>query len=484
MSDDIVSSPPQLDGSLPELPHSVYSEMEVLVSLLRNDGNWDLIVGEIGPEDFYDLFHRKVFQAMSYLANGGKRLGLASVSARLQETGEFPSEDLELRLRDIYEYPMMRDIMGSVKTIRAKSMLRELIGTAEAIAHDAYKQDDQTIYEYLGKSEDRIASISESRRFEIDDVDLDRYLKEVREQLDYIREHGQPRRGVLSGFNAIDEVTSGFHKSDLIVIAARPGVGKTTLGLNIAEQVVLNNDAPSRVVFFTLEQPGDQLMFKLVASIAGIDHKKLRTERLTLEDEDRLQSATGQLLESGDLLLIDQASSLTVSDIRMRTRNIERMIGKVDLIVVDYLQLMSSADLNRKSYDNRALEVAQMTRGLKHVAMDLELPLIVMSQLNRKPTERKDNRPQLADLRDSGAIEQDADLVLLMHRDDLAKGDDTGSGLTDLHIAKHRHGPTGRRRLVFDGRHSRFRDFTARDESEFGEDDGGYTPNGDGDPPF
>ena len=202
-------------------------------------------------------------------------------------------------------------------------------------------------------------------------------------------------------------------------------------------------------------------MFKLVASIAGIDHKKLRTERLTLEDEDRLQSATGQLLESGDLLLIDQASSLTVSDIRMRTRNIERMIGKVDLIVVDYLQLMSSADLNRKSYDNRALEVAQMTRGLKHVAMDLELPLIVMSQLNRKPTERKDNRPQLADLRDSGAIEQDADVILFLHREPESDGDqgvprgdqdvddDKDSVVTEIIIGKQRNGPIGEFKLNF-----------------------------------
>ena len=465
MSDELQTPPPQLNGSLPELPNSYYSEVEVLVSLLQKDEGWDAIVGEISAEDFFDPFHRKLFQAMKHLANGGSKIGLPSVSARLQETGDFPSDLLETRLRDIYDYPMMRDIMGSVKFMRAKSMLRELIGTAETIIHEAYKQDEQTVYEFLGKAEDRVANISEHRGFEIEDVHLQRYVDEIRAQLAYIDEHGKPRRGVLSGFSAIDEITSGFHRSDLIVIAARPGVGKTTLGLNIAEQAVLNNEAPLRVVFFTLEQPGEQLLFKLVASIARIDHKKLRTERLTLEDNDRLTSATGQLLESGDRLLIDQASKLTVSDIRSRTRNIERRIGKADLILVDYLQLMSSDDRSRRT-DTRALEVAQITRGLKHIAMDLELPVIVMSQLNRKPTERKNNRPFLADLRDSGAIEQDADMVLLMHRDDMAKGEDNGSGITDLDIAKHRHGPTGRRRLVFDGRYSRFRDFTARDESE------------------
>ena len=462
MPENSVKTQPKLSASLPELPNNLFAEKAALVKILRKDDNWDVIVGEISTEDFFDQFHRRVFEAMNRIADSGKKIGFQSVSATLQEIGAFPSEANEQRLDEIWAYPMMGDIMADIETIRAKSKLRELIGTAETIIHEAYKQDEETVYDFLDSAEDQIANIAENRGFEIDALQIQGYISLVQERLDYIREHGKAQSGVYSGFKAIDDVTRGFNKSDLIVIAARPGVGKTTISLNIAEHVVLKDESPGRVVFFTLEQPGEQLLLKMVASISGIDHNRLRSDRLTLEEETKVQSATGQLLGSGDRLLLDQSSHLTVHEIRSRTKNIERKVGAVDLVIVDYLQLMSTAD-QKRSYDTRTLEVAQMTRGLKHLAMDLKLPVVILSQLNRKSTERKSAMPILADLRDSGAIEQDADLVLLLHREDLAHGEGAPVSVTDVHIAKHRHGPTGRKKLVFDGRFGRFRAYTSDD---------------------
>lgn len=460
-----------------ELPNNHFAEQAALVKLLRHDPNWDLVSGVLAEEHFFHRTHRKIYQAMAHIANAGLRIGYASVGAKLQEMGYLPDEEVEQGLFDIWQFPMMGQIQSDVEVILAKSKLREFIGTAEVLIYNAYREHSEDVGVFLQAAETQIASLGDSRGLDCDRVLLRRHAEKANQGLDYIREHGHSPRGVLSGFEAIDRYTSGFHEADLIILAARPGIGKTTLSLAIAQNAV--RETGKRVLFVSLEQPGEQLYLKLVSSIAEVDHQRLRTVRLTLEEEKRVKSANQKLSKLEDLLLVDDTAGLTVSELRSSIRNYERRIGPIDLVVIDYLQLMSSTDQPRQS-ETRALEVAQITRGLKHLAMDTTLPVIALSQLNRRSTERRDQRPLLSDLRESGSIEQDADLVLLLHGSDSSEGLSNRITMLDIHLAKHRHGPTGHSRLAFDGRHSRFTDVSGyefdRPSSQTESEDGHALP--------
>ncbi|EKE73766.1 replicative DNA helicase, partial [Gallaecimonas xiamenensis] len=392
------------------------------------------------------------FKAMTQLMAKNKPLDLITVSEQmesdkcLEEAGGFAYLGEIAR-----NTPSAANIHAYAEIVRERAVVREMIGVANEIAESGFDPQGRRSEELLDMAESKVFKIAESRTNANEGPqNLKRILEKTVDRIEKL--FGQPHDGVTgvsTGFQDLDKMTAGLQGSDLIIVAARPSMGKTTFAMNLAEYAAMTQDKP--VLIYSLEMPSEQIMMRMLASLGRIDQTKIRTGQLDDEDWARLSSTMGLLMEKGKMY-IDDSSGLTPTEVRSRARRIAREHGGISMIMVDYLQLMTVPGMQ----DNRTLEIAEISRSLKALAKELECPVIALSQLNRSLEQRADKRPVNSDLRESGSIEQDADLIMFIYRDEVYHPETTDKGTAEIIIGKQRNGPIGRVRLTFQGHFSRF----------------------------
>ncbi|AOW76923.1 MAG: replicative DNA helicase [Colwellia sp.] len=433
-------------------PHSLEAEQSVLGGLLLDNETWDRVGERVVAQDFYSRSHRITFETIAALIELGNPVDLITLSEALEN---------EQRLEDAggfaYLAEMMRNtpsaanITAYADIVRERAVTREMISVANEIAEAGYDPQGRASAELLDFAETKIFAIAEQRANKSEGPEnitsvLEKTVDRI-EQLCSSPNNGVT--GVSSGFSDLDKMTAGFQKSDLIIVAARPSMGKTTFAMNIAENAAMTEDKPALI--FSLEMPAEQLMMRMLASLGRIDQTKIRTGQLGDEDWARLSSTMGLLIDKGKMF-IDDAAGLTPTDVRSRARRIARDHGGISMIMIDYLQLMRAPQFA----DNRTLEIAEISRSLKALAKELQVPVVALSQLNRSLEQRSDKRPINSDLRESGSIEQDADLIMFIYRDEVYHDDSEFKGMAEIIIGKQRNGPIGRVPLTFQGQFSRF----------------------------
>ncbi|USD37079.1 MULTISPECIES: replicative DNA helicase [Ferrimonas] len=433
-------------------PHSLEAEQSVLGGLMLNNDVFDQVAERVVKEDFYSRSHQFIYAAMSQLLENGHPLDLVTVSEELNRLGELDNVGGIAYLSDISRNtPSVANIVAYAEIVRERAVVREMIKVANEIADAGFNPDGRDSGALLDLAETKVFKIAESRTSANEGPEN---IKSILEKtVDKIEElYSNPHNGVTgvsSGFSDLDKMTAGFQPSDLIIVAARPSMGKTTFAMNLCEQAAMNEDKP--VLIFSLEMPSEQIMMRMLASLGRVDQTKIRTGQLNDEDWARVSGTMGLMMEQGKMY-IDDGSGLTPTDVRSRARRVAREYGGLSMIMVDYLQLMQVPALS----DNRTLEIAEISRSLKALAKELNVPVIALSQLNRSLEQRADKRPVNSDLRESGSIEQDADLIMFIYRDEVYHPDTAEKGTAEIIIGKQRNGPIGKVPLTFQGMFSRF----------------------------
>ena len=446
----------QRDKSIEALrsaPHSIEAEQSVLGGLMLDNDAWDKVSGLIIAQDFYHRAHRLIFTAMQSLADSSQPMDLVTVSEELEANTELDAVGGFAYLGEISKNtPSAANIVAYANIVRERAVLREMIAAANDIAESGYDTQGRTSQQLLDEAESKVFRIAEKRTSAtegpkgVSDI-LAKTIEKI-ETLSNIKNHNGVT-GTSTGFHDLDQMTAGLQPSDLIIVAARPSMGKTTFAMNLAEHAAMTQDKP--VLIYSLEMPSEQIMMRMLASLGRINQTKVRTGQLDDDDWARLSSTMGLLMEKGKMY-VDDASGLTPTDVRSRARRIARDHGGISMIMVDYLQLMRVPSLS----DNRTLEIAEISRSLKALAKELQCPVIALSQLNRTLEQRADKRPINSDLRESGSIEQDADLIMFIYRDEVYNEDSAEKGVAEIIIGKQRNGPIGKVRLTFQGQFSRF----------------------------
>ena len=426
-------------------PHSIEAESSVLGGLLLDNSAWDRVNDLLAEGDFYRYEHRLVYAALSALVNASKPADVITVFEQLQNQGKAEGVGGLAYLNSLAQYvPSAGNIRRYAEIVRERAILRKLVSASDEIATSAFNTQGRPVATILDEAEQKVFNIGEEgsrmkRGFQAMDSLVVALLDRVQEMAD----NPNDITGVPTGFYDLDRMTAGLQPGDLIVLAARPSMGKTAFAINIAEHVALKEGLP--VAVFSMEMGASQLAVRIVGSIGRIDQSHLRTGKLTDEEWPRLTEAIEQLRNVS--LHIDETAGLTVGELRANARRLARQCGKLGLIVVDYLQLMSGSAGND---ENRATELGEISRGLKMLAKELQCPVIALSQLNRSVETRPDKRPMMSDLRESGAIEQDADIIMFIYRDDYyTKEASKEPGVAEILIAKQRNGPTGMVKLAF-----------------------------------
>lgn len=415
------------------LPFSLEAERAVLGALLLNDLYIHQVAEILLSTDFYQSAHRIIFEAMLALYEHTKRIDIISLQDELEKKNQLNDIGGITFLLSLQEdIPSVGMLVQHAQIVKEKSVLRELIHSATDIIVGCYDQNDQAIDEVLDQAEQKIFQIG-NKRVNQNFVQLNIWLKKTFEHLSNIKNHAKGITGVTSGYKHLDAMTSGFQKSDLIVLAARPSMGKTALALSYANQAAQNGLS---VGFFSLEMAAEQLTLRLLSMQAGIAHHHIRNANISSDEWLELTNIAAQLANTK--LFIDDTAMLGVMDLRTKSRKLKMEFG-LDLLVIDYLQLLRTS----RQYENRHQEVSDISRSLKALAKELEVPIIALSQLSRAVDSRVDKRPMLSDLRESGAIEQDADLIMFLYRDVLYNQDTENPALAELIVGKQRNGPTG-----------------------------------------
>ncbi|MDR3323353.1 MAG: replicative DNA helicase, partial [Zoogloeaceae bacterium] len=423
-----------------------------LGGLLLDNEAWDRIGDMVVDSDFYRDEHRRIYRQIVRLLEKGKPADAVTVAEALDAAGEAEHTGGLAYLGELANNtPSAANIRRYAEIVRERAILRQLITVADDIAGNDLNPLGRDAKTLLDEAEARIFEIAEKgARTSEGFVHINPLLTQVVERVQELHDRDNPSdiTGVPTGFADLDEKTSGLQPGDLIVVAGRPSMGKTAFALNIAEQVATQTGLP--VGIFSMEMGGAQLAMRMMASIGRLDSHKVRTGRLNDEEWNKLSFALGQLHEAP--LYIDETGGLNPVDLRARARRLHRQCGKLGLIVIDYIQLMASSRQN----ENRATEVSEISRSIKSLAKELSVPIIALSQLSRKVEERTDKRPMMSDLRESGAIEQDADVILMLYREEYYKPETQDKGIAEIIIGKQRNGPTGTVRLAFLGQYTRF----------------------------
>ena len=426
-------------------PHSVESESSVLGGLLLDNAAWDRVSDLLQENDFYRFEHRMVFAAIGALINLSRPADVITVFEQLSGQGRAEEVGGLAYLNALAQYvPSAGNIRRYAEIVRERAILRKLVSASDEISTNAFNPKGRPVASILDEAEQKIFNIGEEgartkQGFQAMDTLVVALLDRVTEMAD----NPNDVTGVPTGFYDLDRLTAGFQAGDLIVLAARPSMGKTALAINIAEHVALNEGLP--VAVFSMEMGAAQLAVRIVGSIGRIDQSHLRTGKLTDDEWPRLTEAIEKLRTIS--LHIDETAGLTSSELRANARRLSRKCGKLGLIVVDYLQLMSGSSSDG---ENRATELGEISRGLKMLAKELQCPVMALSQLNRSVETRPDKRPMMSDLRESGAIEQDADIIMFIYRDEYYTKDACKEpGVAEVIIAKQRNGPTGMVKLAF-----------------------------------
>ena len=426
-------------------PHSIEGESSVIGGLLLSNEAWDRVGDILADSDFYRYEHRLIYAAIGTLVNSNRPADVITVFEHLQSQGRADEVGGLSYLNSLAQYvPSASNIRRYAEIVRDRSILRKLVAASDEIATTAFNTKGRPVAEIVDESEQKIFNIGEQGKrnsggFQAMDTLVVKLLDRVQEMAD----NPNDVTGVPTGFYDLDRMTAGLQAGDLIVLAARPSMGKTALAINIAEHVALNEGLP--VAVFSMEMGAAQLAVRIVGSIGRIDQGHLRTGKLTDEEWPRLSEAIEKLRTIS--LHIDESAGLTSGDLRSNARRLSRQCGQLGLIVVDYLQLMSGSGSDG---ENRATELGEISRGLKMLARELKCPVIALSQLNRSVEQRPDKRPMMSDLRESGAIEQDADIIMFIYRDEYyTKEACKEPGVAEIIIAKQRNGPTGTVKLAF-----------------------------------
>ena len=435
-------------------PQSIEAEQSVLGGLLLDNQGWDRIADILTTDDFYRREHRLIFNAISALCEENSPADVITVSEWLERSGELEHAGGLAYLGSLANNtPSAANIVAYAAIVRENSVMRELVRAAGEISGAAYAPEGRSANELLDYAEKRIFDISEKGHRRGDFQPLNTLLSKAVDRIDTLFRSKSSITGVATGYTDLDDMTSGLQPSDLVIIAGRPSMGKTSLAMNIAENAAVGHKIP--VAVFSMEMPGTQLALRMMASLGRINAHRVRTGKLDDDDWPRLTSAVSLLNEAP--IFIDDSPGLTPMELRARARRLKREHG-LGMIIVDYLQLMQSTERNE---ENRATEISNITRALKGLAKELDVPVIAMSQLNRSVESRTDKKPVMSDLRESGAIEQDADVILFIYRDEVYNKDSPVKGTADIIIAKQRNGPIGEVRLTFLGEYTRFENYTS-----------------------
>ena len=427
-------------------PHSMEAESSVLGGLLLDNKSWEQVADLLSEGVFYRYEHRQVYLAIQALINASRPADVITVYEHLQSIGKAEEVGGLGYLNSLAQYvPSASNIRRYAEIVRERAILRKLVTASDEIATNAFNTQGKPVPQILDEAEQKIFQIGEEgSRLKQGFQSMDQLAVILLDRVNQMADSPNDITGVPSGFVDFDKMTSGMQAGDLIVLAARPSMGKTALAINIAEHVALYEGLP--VAVFSMEMGASQLAIRIVGSIGRIDQQRLRTGKLNQEEWPRLAEAIEKLRNVS--LHIDETPSLTPMELRANARRLARTCGKLGLIVVDYLQLMSG-NTSSNNGDNRATEIGEISRGLKMLAKELQCPVIALSQLNRSVETRTDKRPMMSDLRESGAIEQDADVIMFIYRDDHYNKDSKEPGVAEIIIGKHRNGPTGTVKLAF-----------------------------------
>ena len=446
-----------LVDSLKIPPHSVEAEQSVLGGLLLDNAACDKIADFLSPADFYRFDHRQIFQHIAKLISVAKPADVITVFESLSSSAKAEEVGGIAYLNALAQNtPSAANIRRYAEIVRDRAVLRRLITVSDEISGEAFNPQGKEVKQLLDEAEAKIFSIAEDgSRGKQGFQEIQPLLTQVVERIDelYNRENPNDITGVPTGFVDLDRMTSGLQKGDLIIVAGRPSMGKTAFSVNIGEHVAVDSGLP--VAIFSMEMGGSQLAMRMLGSVGRLDQTRLRTGRLNDEDWPRLTHAIQKM--NGAQIYIDETPGLNSMELRARSRRLARTCGTLGLVIVDYLQLMSA----NSAGENRATEISEISRNLKGLAKELNCPVIALSQLNRSLEQRPNKRPVMSDLRESGAIEQDADLILFIYRDEVYNPDTTDKGIAEIIIGKQRNGPIGDVRLTFLGQFTKFENYTS-----------------------
>lgn len=435
-------------------PHSIEAEQAVLGGLMLDNQAWDKIADRLQEKDFYRADHRQIFRAVHKLALEGKPLDVITLAESLKSLNELETAGGELYLFELSNNtPSAANILAYADIVRERSVLRQLIQVANEIGNSAFQPGGRQTIELLDEAERKVFAIAEQDTRGSGPIKVSKLAAKAVERIDALFHASQPITGLASGFSDLDEMTSGLQPADLVIVAGRPSMGKTTFAMNIAEHAAIKGDKP--VLIFSMEMPGDSLAMRMISSLGRIDQLRIRTGKLEEYEWPRVMSAMNMLAETS--MFIDDTPGLSPSELRARARRVAREHGQLGLIVIDYLQLMQVGGYK----ENRTAEISEISRALKSLAKELNVPVIALSQLNRGLEQRTNKRPVMSDLRESGAIEQDADLIVFIYRDEVYDEHSRDKGIAEIIIGKQRNGPIGVVRLTFLGKYTRFENYSA-----------------------
>lgn len=445
------ASPAPVGGGHIPPPQNQEAEQLLLASLIDGpQNNVAEAMAFVGLDDFYREGHRRIFNAITELFGVGEPIEPITVIEQLTKSGDIDIAGGRDAVLDLMTTPYIAASYRSyAEIVRDTATQRRLLQVGQEIETLVAEREGETT-DMVQRAEDLIYKLTQQRT-RGDFVGTDKLVMTSMERLVAASEHGSEVTGLPTGFEDLDRLTGGFRAANLIVVAARPSMGKTALALCMAEHVALAEQ--KAVAIFSLEMSGEELTQRMLCSVAMVDASRMRSGRLSADDWPRVSQAADRLSKAP--IFIDDSEGMTVTEMRTKARRLKARHG-LGLIVVDYIQLMEGAPSLRRRDENRVQELSAISRGLKMMARDLEVPIIVVSQLNRSPDARNDKRPMLSDLRESGAIEQDADMVLLIYRDDYYEPDSESKGIAEVNVAKHRNGPTDRVKLAFMGTYAKF----------------------------
>lgn len=451
-------SDPQLDAiKLP--PHSVEAEQSVLGGILLDSTAWDKITDILQESDFYRYEHRVIFHHIWQLTDHAKPVDVLTVAESLESNAELDKAGGLAYLGSLAQnVPSAANIRRYAEIVRERAIMRKLAEVGSEIATNAYNPGGRDAGQLLDEAESRVFEISEAgERGRQGFVAIPALLTQVVDRIEtlYSRDSDSDVTGIATGFTDLDSMTSGLQPGDLVIVAGRPSMGKTAFSINIAEHVALEVTKP--VAIFSMEMGGTQLAMRMIGSVGRLNQHTLRTGKLEDDDWSRMTHALGRLNDAP--IFIDETAALNSLELRSRARRLHRQNDGLGLIVIDYIQLMSSP--SGKNSENRATEISEISRSLKSLAKELQVPVIALSQLNRSLEQRPNKRPIMSDLRESGAIEQDADLILFIYRDEVYNPDSPDKGKAEIIIAKQRNGPIGKVELTFRGEYTRFENYAS-----------------------
>jgi replicative DNA helicase len=433
-------------------PHSVEAEQAVLGGLMLDNSTWDAIADRLTADDFYRRDHQIIFAAIAELAGRNEPCDAVTLSQFLERRDQGAETGGLGYLGTLASNtPSAANIRSYADIVRERAQLRGLIRIGGEIAGSVFENDGRSVSELVDEAEQRVFQIAEGSRKGAGFAPLRDELGKLVDRLDMLHQNQGELTGVSTGFKKLDEMTAGLQAGDLVVVAGRPSMGKTTLAINIAENAALGKKKIN-VAIFSMEMSREQLAFRMVSSLGMVDQSNLRTGRYDDEDWPRINSAINQMRTAP--IFIDDSGALTPTEVRARARRLKREHG-LGLIVIDYLQLMQVSGTK----ENRATEISEISRSLKALAKELSVPVIALSQLNRSVEQRNDKKPVMSDLRESGAIEQDADLIMMIYREEVYDPNTTRKGQADVIIAKQRNGPVGEVLLTFLGKYTKFTDY-------------------------